>query len=82
MEEFKEKAQRILEGKAIAFTTIELVSPNKAEQILLELGFEDEDNFECNGWDWDFWKKYSKDGATYTLAGSGWYNNGLTFSKD
>lgn len=82
MEEFKQKAQRVLEGKAVSFTTTELLSPDKAEKILLDLGFEDEDDFDCNGWDWDFWKKYSKDEQTYTLEGSGWYNNGLTFSKD
>lgn len=82
MEEFKQKAQRVLEGKAVSFTTTELLSPDKAEKILLELGFEDADDFDCNGWDWDFWKKYSKDEQTYTLAGSVWHNNGLTFSKD
>jgi predicted adenine nucleotide alpha hydrolase (AANH) superfamily ATPase len=82
MEEFKQKAQRVLEGKAVSFTTTELLSPDKAEKILLELGVEDVDDFDCNGWDWDFWKKYSKDEVYYTLSGSGWYNNGLTFSKD
>ena len=82
MEDFKEKLQRVLNGKAVAFTTTELLSPHKAEEILLDMGFEDADDFDCNGWDLDFWKKYSKDDVNYTLSGSGWYNNGLTFSKD
>lgn len=81
MEEFKEKAQRVLEGKAVCFTTIELLSPDKADQVLKSLNFEQGD-FDSNGWDWDFWMTYYKDGEKYTLSGSGWYNNGLTFSKD
>ena len=79
---FKERLEQLIKEELAYIKTEGLLSPHIAEQIILELGFQDEDNFECNGWDWDFWKKYSKDGVTYTLAGSGWYNNGLTFSKD
>lgn len=81
MEEFKQQIVRLLNGKFDAFKTSNLIVPDKADQVLKSLGFQWED-FDSNGWDWDFWVTYSKDGNKYTLSGSGWYNNGLAFSKD
>lgn len=81
MEEFKLQVEKILSGELESFKTPNLESPDKADQVLKSLGFQQED-FDSNGWRWDFWMNYSKDGSIYTLSGSGWYNNGLTFSKD
>jgi hypothetical protein len=81
MEEFKENLLILLDGQIDTFKTETLISPDKADQILKENGFAQKD-FESNGWDWDFWMTYEKDGCEYTLGGSGWYNNGLHFSKN
>ncbi len=80
METFRKQVIALLNGEFDAFKTGDLISPDKADQVLKSLGFEQED-FDSNGWDWDFWMGYSKDGVEYTLGGSGWYNNGLSFSK-
>jgi len=81
MEEFKQQVEKLLQGEFDSFKTEELLSPDKADKILKDLGFE-QGNFDSNGWDWDFWQDYEKDDVKYTLAGSGWYNNGLSFTKD
>lgn len=81
MEDFKKQVKKLLDGDFDSFKTSDLIAPDKADQVLKSLGFEQK-SFDSNGWQWDFWMEYSKDGNTYTLAGSGWYNDGLTFSKD
>ena len=81
MEEFKEGIQKVLNGELQYVKSSVLLSPNDVHEYLESIDLE-QGNFDSNGWDWDFWMSYTKDGVTYTLAGSGWYNNGLTFSKD
>ncbi len=78
MEEFKEQLTKVLNGEIKEFTTSTLMSPHEASTILKEQGFEEGD-IDTNGWDWDFWRTYTKDGNEYCLSGSGWYNRGLTF---
>jgi hypothetical protein len=78
MEEFKELLLKVLSGEIKSFTTSTLMSPDVVAKIILESGFEEGD-FDSNGWDWDFWQTYTKDGVKYCLSGSGWYNRGLTF---
>lgn len=78
MEEFKELLLKVLSGEIKSFTTSTLMSPEDADKILKNHGFEQGD-FDSNGWDWDFWHTYTKDGVKYCLSGSGWYNRGLTF---
>jgi len=31
------------------------------------------EGFETNGWQWDWWQKFSHKGVDYTLSGSGYY---------
>ncbi len=35
--------------------------------------------FDANGWQWDWWQKFSYKGKKYTLSGSGYYG-GHSFS--
>lgn len=41
------------------------------EYALWQLGFERVE-VETNGWEWDWWRTYEKDGKGYTLSGSGY----------
>jgi hypothetical protein len=36
--------------------------------------------FDCNGWQWDWWVTYAYSGQTYRLSGSGYYG-GISFDK-
>ena len=78
--EFINSLEKLLRGEIKDFKTSELMSPDKAEAILLEFGFEEGD-FYSKGWEWNFWKTYSREGEVYTLSGNGWCNTGLSFSK-
>lgn len=57
------------------------ISPSILDEILESLGYT-QDEFDANGWDWDFWAYYSltrEDESTkglpekVTMSGSGWY---------
>ena len=41
----------------------------------------DDDDFETNGWDWDWWQHFLHNGTGYTLHGSGFYG-GLSFERE
>ena len=81
MEEFKNEIDKVLSGEIKYTKSNILIAPEDVGQYLKSVGLEQED-FDSNGWDWDFWMTYSKDSKKYTLSGSGWYNRGLTFSRD
>ena len=52
----------------------------KPDDILSYLNVECED-FDTNGYQWDYWFNVVVDGITYSVSGDGYYNNSLTFSK-
>lgn len=81
MEDFKKEIDRVIKGEITGAKSKILVSPDEVDKYLTSLGFVQED-FDSNGWSWDFWMSYSKDGIRYTLSGSGWYNTGLVFRND
>jgi hypothetical protein len=49
-----------------------------AIEAISDSGFENLDNFETNGWDYDWWQSFEYVGKRYTLHGSGYYG-GLSF---
>lgn len=56
------------------------VSPNEAVEYLRKItDMEDLEEFDSNGWDWDFWMGFKKGEIHYTLSGSG-YRGELYFS--
>ncbi len=81
MEDFKKEIDKVLSGEITTTESLTLVSPHEVDAYLTEEGLTQGD-FDSNGWDWDFWMSYYKNGKKYFLAGSGWYNRGLSFSLD
>ena len=47
--------------------------------IQSKYGVRREDDFETNGWEWDYWIYFIIDGTKYQLSGDGFYNNSATF---
>ena len=41
----------------------------------------EDDGFVTNGWEWDWWQKFTYKGQCYTLSGSGYYG-GHSFEKE
>lgn len=82
MEEFKFEIDKVLRGEMDNTSTKVLISPDEIDNYLRELGLVRLD-IESNGWDWDFWVSYEDNNDNkFTLSGSGWYNRGLSFSKE
>ncbi|HSE99857.1 MAG TPA: hypothetical protein VLA48_03090 [Nitrososphaeraceae archaeon] len=79
MEDFEKEIDKVLSGEITLAQSHTLISPHKVDEYLKSESCEQED-FDSNGWNWDFWMTYSKDDKKFTLSGGGWYNNGLTFS--
>jgi len=79
-EDFEREVDKVLSGELQTTTSITLVSPNDVDKYLKNEGLEQGD-FDSSGWDWDFWMTYGKGEDRFELTGSGWYNNGLTFSR-
>lgn len=80
MEEFKKQIEQVISGELNDVASKNLISPHVIDEFLKELGYNRID-FDSNGWDWDFWITYQKDDDKFTLSGSGFYNQGLFFSK-
>lgn len=58
------------------------LSPNRVIEYLenkYNAIHEDNDNFDTNGWHWDWWDKITIKDKVYGLSGSGYYG-GVTFS--
>jgi hypothetical protein len=71
---FKKQVIEILEGvrnETDAFQG----SPMYVEQLVKELTNEniDNDNFDTNGWQWDWWWKIEINGIDLSFSGCGWY---------
>lgn len=81
MEDFEKEIDKVISGEIQLANSNILISPEKVNLYLKSNGLE-QGNFDSNGWDWDFWMEYFKEGKKFILAGSGWYNNGLSFYSE
>lgn len=65
------------EDESLHFPVGELVD------VVSHLGLiKDEDGFDTNGWQWDWWQRFTdKKGQLWILAGSGYYG-GVSFAKE
>ena len=82
MEDFKTLIDKVISGELQNVNSDGvLISPGKVDMYLKREGLE-QGNFDSNGWDFDFWMEYFKDGKKFTLSGNGWYNNGLSFYSE
>ena len=69
----------LLKGEISNFET--LLSPGDITHLLGERGWDTNDDFDSNGWQWDFWFTMSKDNATVSISGCGYYG-GLKVSNN
>lgn len=71
--ELEENIDKILTNK-IKFYSCKYNNPAAIRKCLESLGFVDNEDFDTNGWQWDFW--FSMKHPTYgklNIAGSGYY---------
>lgn len=80
LEEESEKAIKMVISSEVDSIEISLCVPYDVDVFMESLGYEKTD-FDCNGWQWDYWITYQKDEyePEYVLAGCG-YHGGITFS--
>ena len=57
------------------------LSPNDISKHLLHIGFEDLDQFNSNGWDYDNWSYFMYNNEKYCISGHGYYG-GISVNKD
>lgn len=82
MKDFESLIDKVISGELQTVNSGEvLISPEVVNTYLKSNGL-DQGDFDSNGWDWDFWMTYYKGDKKFTLAGSGWYNNGLSFYSE
>jgi hypothetical protein len=81
MEDFEIEIDKVLSGEITVTNSHVLISPEEVNLYLQSEGLE-QGNFDSNGWDWDFWMEYFKGDKKFILAGSGWYNKGLSFYSE
>jgi len=55
--------------KLLGFGTVEI-----CQNSLKKMGFVSQEDFGTNGWQWDYWETWKKDGKYFILSGCG--NNG------
>ena len=56
-----------------------LASPHEITEVLEGMGYAYE--METNGWQWDFWIQFSRNGEPkFQLSGDGYYGKTMTFS--
>lgn len=56
------------------------IRPGDVIQYIVSIGGNDCENFDTNGWQWDYWMDVELNGKVYTLAGDGFYGNSANFS--
>ena len=54
--------------------------PADVQEYITSIGGE-LDDFETNGWQWDYWVKVKIGESNYMLSGDGYYGNSADFSK-
>lgn len=79
--DFEKEIDRVLSGETKSVTSEIWITPDNIHSYLEQKGFDDQD-FDSNGWDYDFWMTYTFKDKRYTLSGSGWYGSTITFGLD
>lgn len=75
---FKKEIDKVLNGEIELVKSEIWITPDWIHSYLIEKEFTDQD-FDSNGWDYDFWMTYTFEDKEYTLMGSGWYGSTITF---
>ena len=69
--EMKKGVTQVLKGEIESFEC-DHIPPAMIAEYMDDLGFVRSD-LETNGWDYDWWLHFTKDGKSYTACGSGYY---------
>ncbi len=62
----------VLIGKRKTFKS-KYICPEMIKTYMLGCGWKDGDDFETNGWQYDWWMNFTKGDLKYTAFGSGYY---------
>lgn len=73
IERMKAGIDAVLSGKATIFKSF-FIPPELVEDYLVKLGWE-KGEFDTNGWEYDWWLPFTKDGKSFTASGGGFYGN-------
>ena len=68
----------VLSGRFEGFNSSH-ITPSMIKEYMESLGWESGE-FETNGWQYDWWIQFTKNNASYTASGSGYYGK-FKFSK-
>lgn len=78
IENMKIAINKVINGEQKS-VSLDGIYPNDVKEYIEELGGEDLQEFDSNGWQWDFWMYFLYNGQRYMLAGSGYFGD-LTFN--
>ena len=78
---WKDEIQSVLDGEKNSVKLF-YARPHDVVQIVENLGGKDEQDFDQNGWQWDYWMYFSYENKRYMLAGDGYYQHYSTFSLE
>jgi hypothetical protein len=81
LSEMEKKIKSVLDGEKTE-VTLYYVRPNDVIRCVEKLGGKDEEEFDSNGWQWDYWLYFTYKDNRYSLGGDGYYSNHCTFSLD
>ena len=80
--ELLEQISKVVEGEIPSFEMDYPISIDTITEYLKEKHqLEDTDEFESNGWQWDYWMYYQGEQGRFVLGGVGWYAT-QSFSKE
>ena len=73
--------QSVLDG-TIKQIGLLYVRPNDIIVYIESIGGKNNDDFETNGWQWDYWLTLTIDNKKYSISGDGYYGDTVYFSLD
>lgn len=80
-EQIKAEIKKLLTGE-IEQVEIDTIPPSKLGDLIEEYGgIVLNDDFDTNGWDYDYWLPFTYNGVRYTIFGGGYYG-GVKVYKD
>ncbi len=75
----KEGIQSVLDGRQ---DSVELLYCRPADVLryIISIGGSDLEDFDTNGWQWDYWFNVVVKGREYNIEGDGYFSDSATFS--
>jgi hypothetical protein len=70
--------RKVISGKTKSVEIFGIYPNDVIEYVTKELKGKHKEDWDTNGWQWDYWMDFEIDNEKYTLSGSGYYG-GATF---